>query len=370
MPIGDKVEIGDIDSKDFKPHLKLNRWDGECFIKVALQTTEKQLPRIEGDKIYWDGKEIASEFLPKQNGYKFNIILKEKPATNVFLLDFEAQGLNFYYQPELTAEEIAEGCIRPENVVGSYAVYHATRANMHASKVDAEKYKVGKAFHWYRPLIWDSSNPRVEVWGELNVNVQLGIRTVTIPQSFLDNAVYPVTIDDDFGFTVQGGSNTTSTTDLIKGYKATPAGAGTADSITFWLVSGANDDGPRKLGLYRMSDGVFIEGTAEYSGETPNDWVSHDLETSPSITAVEYAIVHWAEEFALVFDTVTDAGVDKSVLPYPAAWPDPITWTDSSTNRKISIYCTYTPAGAPAGVGAIYQRRNSFGLNILTTGGR
>lgn len=29
LPFGDKVEIGDKDAPDFKPHLKLNRWDGD-----------------------------------------------------------------------------------------------------------------------------------------------------------------------------------------------------------------------------------------------------------------------------------------------------------------------------------------------------
>ena len=29
LPCGDKVEIGDIESIDFKPCIKLNRWGGE-----------------------------------------------------------------------------------------------------------------------------------------------------------------------------------------------------------------------------------------------------------------------------------------------------------------------------------------------------
>jgi len=45
----------------------------------------------------------------------------------VISLPFDSKGLKFYYQGPLTEEEIAQGIVRPEEVVGSYAVYHESK---------------------------------------------------------------------------------------------------------------------------------------------------------------------------------------------------------------------------------------------------
>ncbi|GAI91778.1 unnamed protein product, partial [marine sediment metagenome] len=227
----DKVEIGDRESTNFKPHLKLNRWGGECFIKVGLPTTEKITPVVEAGKVKWRGRKVEAHFYPlepktvitKDNkgrdrqfdqnelgGFEFEVVLKEKPATNEINLDFETRGLRFAYQPPLHpdhptwADTNGNGIVnsfRPENVVGSYAAYHATRRNIHASAEDAEKYKTGKAFHIYRPHLVDAVG--VEGWADLNISN--GVLTITLPQEFLDEAMYPVIVDPDFGYTTIGG---------------------------------------------------------------------------------------------------------------------------------------------------------------------
>ena len=99
----------------------------------------------------------------------------------------------------LTEKDIDEGSIRPDNVVGSYAVYHQSERN--------GQYKAGKAFHWYRPRIEDSKG--TWVWGELFVDAQAGIATITIPQSFLDKAAYPIrhVSGTTLGFSASGGSD-------------------------------------------------------------------------------------------------------------------------------------------------------------------
>ncbi len=350
MPLGDMVEIGDKDSPDFKPHLKLNRWNGECAIDLGFDTVRKILPILQPDRLTWDDGSVACEFIPqppskrdKLGGFKFNIILKKKPKTNVSSLKFKAKGLKFYYQPELTPEEIAEGCVRPENVVGSYAVYHATRTNIHRNKEDAEKYKCGKAFHWYRPLIWDSSNPRKEVWGELNVDPAKGIRTVTIPQDFLDNAVYPITIDDDFGYTGAGVSFI-ERIDMIRGGVHTGA-AGTGISMT---CSCQNSFTSFRLGLYKDSDDSFVMGTNQKSALNIKSWVSADFTSAPTLEAIDYILVFFHGspwEVRLYYDVETDKWWGYESVTYPN-WPDTASWTNG-TNRKYSIYCTYTPGIAP-----------------------
>jgi hypothetical protein len=66
-----------------------------------------------------------------ENGdFEIQIILQEKPESNVFAFPIQgAQDLDFFYQPKLPPEEIAEGTVRSENVVGSHVVYHKTKAN-------------------------------------------------------------------------------------------------------------------------------------------------------------------------------------------------------------------------------------------------
>ena len=64
----------------------------------------------------------------EDGGFENEIILQEK--WNVFAFPIEdAQDLDFFDQPKLSLEEIAEGTVRPENVIGSYAVYPKTKTN-------------------------------------------------------------------------------------------------------------------------------------------------------------------------------------------------------------------------------------------------
>jgi len=48
-----EVEIGNIEKADFEPHIKLKKWEDECFCKVSLPTTKKIAPLQEDEKIKW-----------------------------------------------------------------------------------------------------------------------------------------------------------------------------------------------------------------------------------------------------------------------------------------------------------------------------
>ena len=80
-------------------------------------------------KIKWTDGIVEAQFYELDNGdFEFEYILKSIPSSNVIEFDIETKGLNFFYQPELTQQEIDEGASRPENVIGSYAVYHKTQS--------------------------------------------------------------------------------------------------------------------------------------------------------------------------------------------------------------------------------------------------
>jgi hypothetical protein len=81
----------------------------------------------------------------EDGGFEIEIYPAERPSTNAFRFAIEgAEDLDFFYQLELSAEESAEGAVRPENVIGSYAVYYKTKAN---HRVGDTNYATGKAYH-------------------------------------------------------------------------------------------------------------------------------------------------------------------------------------------------------------------------------
>jgi hypothetical protein len=101
-------------------------------------------------------------------------------------IDFTIQTkeLEFCFQPhELTESEVEDGANeRPDNVKGSYAVYHASKAN--------NKYRTGKAFHLYRPQITDSQG--LQAWCEISLDLESGTMRAAIPNEFRGSAVLPV----------------------------------------------------------------------------------------------------------------------------------------------------------------------------------
>ena len=51
---------------------------------------------------------------------EFEVILKEKPATNKVEFTLNTKGLDFFYQPPLLPKKCSKA--RPDNVVGSQSV--------------------------------------------------------------------------------------------------------------------------------------------------------------------------------------------------------------------------------------------------------
>jgi hypothetical protein len=66
----------------------------------------------------------------EDGGFKIEVVRDEASASDVFEFQFDAaENLDVFYQPELTAEESAQGAVRPENVIGAYGVCHTKKAN-------------------------------------------------------------------------------------------------------------------------------------------------------------------------------------------------------------------------------------------------
>lgn len=202
------VEIGDSKQPDFKPQAKIMRWDNEVNFSLRAEEHPEAEIKTEGRKIRYvtpeyeiHTYELDPGDIGEDGGLEFEWVLPQKPSSNVLRATIQTKELNFFYQPALTQEEIDEGAERPENVVGSYAVYHKTKGGM--NRADGMEYKVGKAFHIYRPFAHDANGNGV--WCDLQIDEEKEELTVTVPQEFLDDAVYPVVVDPTFGYTSGGG---------------------------------------------------------------------------------------------------------------------------------------------------------------------
>ncbi|MFW6164290.1 MAG: hypothetical protein ACODAJ_16090, partial [Planctomycetota bacterium] len=93
--------------------------------------------------------------------------LSRLPDQTVWQHDLDAPGLQFTYQPKLPAADIAEGCVRPPAVVGSYAVI---------ATVDGRK-----VAHIPRPVAVAASGNRV--WGR--IEIVAGVSTVRFDRAAL-----------------------------------------------------------------------------------------------------------------------------------------------------------------------------------------
>jgi len=209
--------LAEVEFKKDKPEIRFKKWNGEVDLGVFYSKVKGQGKRaLLTNRIEWkDGNEEVHAYPIDDENFEVEIVLKRKPDTNLFEFQIDGhENLDFFYQPALDAhletdeEKIASGCTptdcnnghRPENIVGSYAVYHKTKAN---HIVGQTNYETGKAFHIYRPKAIDASGN--EAWAILNYFN--GILNVTVPQVFLDNASYPVKVDPTFGYTTVGGTN-------------------------------------------------------------------------------------------------------------------------------------------------------------------
>ncbi|NTU49307.1 MAG: hypothetical protein HGA87_00160 [Desulfobulbaceae bacterium] len=187
------VEIGDSKQPDFKPQAKLVRHGNRANLSFRYAGAIAVSRRIEQDRVVTaerDGVAVELYDKPEQEAFELELVLSAIPATNRFPFTVRSKGVtDWFYQPELTEEEIAEGCERPENVVGSYALYGED----------------GKLFHLYRPHIVDAAGNAC--WGALELDLPGDLVTVVVPHEFLERAVYPVRVDPTIGYTSVGASS-------------------------------------------------------------------------------------------------------------------------------------------------------------------
>lgn len=345
-------------------HLQLFRWDDECYFNIDtpwvvpsladLFEVQDGLLRAEwlAGKIEFERKsaeEVEEGFIQdERGGVEIYIVSNAKPISNVMEFPISHQGLNFYYQ------EGSENT--PEKVIGSYAVYHSTKGRFFTDPVEAEKYKAGKAFHLYRPKITDSKpgNPR-EAWIDLNIDTETNLMTLTIPQNFLDNATYPITIDPNFGYETQGTADYGDIEGFMVGpgngtywYNTSGAGKGVSISVCLYI-----NNQNLKSALYGndISPASYIQTTDERTDitEKVKDFYAFNFSTQPDIANnTKYCLVCWGGTTGggsyarLYYDRGDNENHHIAVSgEYGGDWPATLAYSTSST-RMYSLYCTFT----------------------------
>jgi hypothetical protein len=354
--------IGDESNATFRPTIKILRQFFEdanftiSFNEPALSIGSAAVS-IENKIVKYKltGSELWFYQLPNskeipEGGFEFMAKLDSKPAKNTISFQINAPNLEFLYQPPLTEENYSKDfdctetlCInskanytvkRPANVVGSYAVYHSTKAN--------NQYGTGKVGHIYRPYVNDSLG--TFVWANLTIDKE--IMTITIPQEFLDNAVYPIFIDPSFGYTIAGGSASGSdTADANRGIESTYL-ASEGDTLTKFAYYGASSDAVTDafdmvLYTYELTLPVTKSGTqvTTVPGYTTT-W--HFVNASHTMTAgVRYTIARGNQT-----TTAIDLNFDSDSPPFASKQTSltlGTTWTEASNSAiKWSWYANYT----------------------------
>ena len=327
-----------------RPEVVVDRWDGECFMKVKYPTNNRHAHVIQGNKARWSepSYDIQAYAIDDVN-FEYEVILKTRPAGNEIRLEIETKGLDFFHQGELSQDEIEAGAFRPEDVIGSYAVYHSTKKPMYSSRIEAEKYKAGKAFHIYRPRITDHQGHTI--WGDLNISGKW--LTIAIDPQWLDAAVYPVSVDPTFGYTTGGATEYALDRCVAMCGETFYHAASTGDTITSFHCYGTSSAGATGFDMAaytvlfvdlrptdRLAEGVTVVLPVA------KDWASTGV-SQEMTNGLKYCPVAGNDGAAtenIYYDTGTgdNRKVDNTLDALPAVF----TGSAFSTTR-YSIYATY-----------------------------
>ena len=348
-------EIGDVKQQEFYPQVKVKTWDNESNFSIRLITDEMGVYVFNPSesKTTHLTSNMISNFYPKDEegewgGHEFETIINSKPNTNVINYSIRYKNVDFYYQGELTEEDIELGCNRPENVVGSYAVYSSFTDNF----INGKNYYTGKICHIYRPFVIDSSNNKV--WCDMKINDDKSILSITIPQDFLDNATYPILLDPTLGYTSVGASSTNLASPWATGPFTLPAGQ-TVEYLTLYSKSTDGTSVPYILGLY-ADTGATVPGarlaisqTGSISGTT-DAWQSgrpltYYNASSQPVWFAQNASATVGKTIVIYYDTGrTGLNVRGSTSSENYSYPtllDPFKAVFNAPGWSFSIYATY-----------------------------
>ena len=356
------TEVGDRrNTTKFVPRIKYQRFD-DGFLEIGVPNGLHgggDSVTHEGNTIVWQRQIYTARFFdfegdpenPDGGSYEWEVVLASVPPANSLTLDLRRQNVELLYQPALTAQEIADGHVRPDRVVGSYAVYHTQKNNHKQGEVN---YECGKIGHIYRPRVTDNLGDTI--WGEWNTDAETsGELTLTVDAAWLAAAAYPVTIDPTFGYTTAGGSTLAAGNGTLAfgNSNATyhyTASSGDTITSTHSYVDKTFGSPDHQCAVYDVStldpNNLVVIGTMTPPA-SPGWAVSSALSTA--LVASTVYTVAWlnnttTSNYNIYYDTggSQESSRDTCVA---AALNDPWTEDNSFNSPRFSIYATYTAGG-------------------------
>ena len=326
--------------------------DDECWSALRGTAVIDPAERMRHDVI--DGQEacgcvdvLGEEhwFYPIQDaksrtGLEWIIRLPREPDGLVFPVEATlGPGISWYYQGELTPEELAEGAERPPEFVDSWAIYASRSGSWRRLDgtpiVDCGSGKLG---HELRPSIEDRYGHRQWCTWKVRGGLPVGI---VIPAGL----AYPATLYPSYFGYGEGGSASGASGTLFRYTLATysPAANGTLDAIEFFTTTAAQNF---RLGLYE-SDGDRVDYTAEGTS-VEDDWTSIDVIGGAAVlSATSYQLAHWVKTaLGYKYDAGT-AKEQRETLAYSEGdpFPNPYPSAGSPGNTLTSIRAAYTESG-------------------------
>ena len=317
----------------------VKKWDAKLQI-----TALPSLPSETSAKSY---ALTAEQSKTEDGGLELEFVLSAKPNSNSINIPFSKENIILFYQPPLTEEfkqedcevytethiktKKGEECWRPENIVGSYAVYHASKRN--------NEYLTGKIAHALTPKLTDATGKSIYVPYNRDAN-ETSILTIMLPQEFLDSAKYPVVVDPTFGYTSIGGTaDAACYEDQAHVCKYACSEAGTVTKITAYMKDAYGTGNFVGL-IYDGTPSALLAQSGATSISNTAGW--KDFTLNLAVSATDYHLGFWSgsRDANWWYDSGATNQYRKSSSS-PSAPPNPFS-VSASQARMYSVYATYT----------------------------
>src|SRR3989304_2794592 len=307
---GEILKVGQGTGGSFKPDLTMGCFRGKGSLKFLPQLAGAFSPEIQGDSIIIGhstfrlevkatpvlvGKNDTDFGFNEFGGVDYIFTLKKKPPSNKISFGYDPSVLVPYLQPALTAQEIADGVIRPDHVVNSVAWYHATKGGVVFPEDVSDRISTGKAFHQYRLRLVAADSSWI--WADWGLEAG-NLVTLYVDQTFLNTKPYPMMllpVADTFGDTSTGAITFGIENWIIGQIFAGAAGTGVT---THAYVRTTTSNKLMKGGLYDAVDpnsnlitnGGTGENTVVANGA---HWEAFAFSSAPTLAAANYRIIVW-----------------------------------------------------------------------------
>jgi hypothetical protein len=164
------------------------RWGREALRFCPVQR-DRYAVRGNTHQILYRGERESHRFtILDADHFEYDVILKKSPESNVITLFIEgAERYDFFRQPDFINDPL---------LAGSYAVYKKETLIGNGRMSEG----TGKLCHIHRPEIIDSRGRRCR--GDLSISVNR--LCITIPETWLSEAKYPVVVDPVIGLSALG----------------------------------------------------------------------------------------------------------------------------------------------------------------------